>query len=209
MKCPKCDYISFDYNDTCPKCGNSLAAERTDMNLPDFKPAPPILLGALIKEGERQTLSDEPESLAPGMTPSTQKELMASLDPLTTGEKISQEPEAEALKFDIEPEFTDLEEIGLDKETVDTGSETLGYDMEPEEPGPVNFDVEPEAPTLDHSRFDLPPESTAIGMKEDEPQVKTGDKRSEEGDEGFLELEEIQPLEMEIESELPEDKNNP
>lgn len=209
MKCPKCDYISFDYNDTCPKCGNSLTAERTEMNLPDYKPAPPFLLGALIKEGERQTLSDEPESLAPGMTPSTQEELMASLDPLTTGEKISQEPEAEALKFDIEPEFTDLEEIGLDKETVDTGSETLGYDMEPEEPGPVNFDVEPEAPTLDHSRFDLPPESRAIGMKEDEPQVKTGDKRSEEGDEGFLELEEIQSLEMEIEPELPEDKNNP
>lgn len=181
MKCPKCDYISFDYNDACPKCGNSLAAERTEMNLPDFKPAPPFLLGALIKEGEQQTLSDEPESLAPGMTPPTQEELMASLDPLTTGEKISEEPEAAALKFDIEPEFPDLEEIG----------------------------VEPEAPTLDHSWFDLPPDSAAIGMKEDEPQVKTGDKRSKEGDEGFLELEEIEPLEMEIEPELPEDKNNP
>ena len=50
MKCPKCGYISFDYNDVCPKCKKSIAAERDQLNLPAFRAMPPSMLGGLIGE---------------------------------------------------------------------------------------------------------------------------------------------------------------
>lgn len=40
MKCPKCNYISFDYNQTCPKCKKDLAESRGRMNHPSFRPSP-------------------------------------------------------------------------------------------------------------------------------------------------------------------------
>lgn len=48
MKCPKCKFISFDYNDTCPKCERSIAGEREKMHHGDFKPDTPFLLGSLL-----------------------------------------------------------------------------------------------------------------------------------------------------------------
>ena len=53
MKCPKCGYISFDYNHTCPKCNKNISPEREKMNLPDYKPNPPFLLGTLL-DGTRK-----------------------------------------------------------------------------------------------------------------------------------------------------------
>ena len=50
MKCPKCDYISFDYNQLCPKCRKDVSGEAERLNLPAFKPNPPALLGALTGE---------------------------------------------------------------------------------------------------------------------------------------------------------------
>jgi hypothetical protein len=50
MKCPKCGYMSFDFNQICPKCSKDIGAERDKMSLPSFRPAPPSLLGALTGE---------------------------------------------------------------------------------------------------------------------------------------------------------------
>jgi hypothetical protein len=50
MKCPKCGYMSFDFNQICPKCNKDISAERDKMSLPSFRPAPPSLLGALTGE---------------------------------------------------------------------------------------------------------------------------------------------------------------
>jgi len=52
MKCPRCGYISFDHNEVCPKCKKNIAAERDKLNLPDYRPAPPPVLGALIGEAD-------------------------------------------------------------------------------------------------------------------------------------------------------------
>jgi hypothetical protein len=51
MKCPKCAYVSFDYNLSCPKCGKDISTEQGKLNLPAFRPDPPYLLGALTGEG--------------------------------------------------------------------------------------------------------------------------------------------------------------
>ncbi|MCJ7593470.1 MAG: hypothetical protein MUO52_01695, partial [Desulfobacterales bacterium] len=50
MKCPKCGYISFDYNQVCPKCNKDITAEQDKLHIPAFRPDPPALLGALVGE---------------------------------------------------------------------------------------------------------------------------------------------------------------
>jgi len=50
MRCPKCGYVSFDYNETCPKCNKDISLEMVKMGLTSFKPEPPSLLGALTGE---------------------------------------------------------------------------------------------------------------------------------------------------------------
>lgn len=52
MKCPKCGYISFDYNQVCPKCSKDITAEQARLNLPSFRPDTPHLLEMLIGEGD-------------------------------------------------------------------------------------------------------------------------------------------------------------
>jgi hypothetical protein len=48
MRCPKCGYISFDYNIICPKCNKDIASEQRMLNLPSYRPDPPRLLDVLI-----------------------------------------------------------------------------------------------------------------------------------------------------------------
>jgi len=52
MKCPKCGYISFDYNQVCPKCSKDITAEQARLNLPSFRPDTPQLLEMFIGEGD-------------------------------------------------------------------------------------------------------------------------------------------------------------
>ncbi|RJR20086.1 MAG: hypothetical protein C4582_09605 [Desulfobacteraceae bacterium] len=72
MKCHKCGYTSFDYNQRCPKCNKDLSQEREWINLTPFKPNPPSLLGnrsqdvrtsdldmALLKAKDAQVLERE------------------------------------------------------------------------------------------------------------------------------------------------------
>jgi len=47
MKCPKCSYATFDYLDTCPRCGKDMTAEKAKLNISSIKPKPPFLLGSL------------------------------------------------------------------------------------------------------------------------------------------------------------------
>lgn len=61
MKCPRCGYVSFDYNESCPKCDEDIRAERTKLNLSDYRSDPPFLLGALtgeVKESEPEISMD-------------------------------------------------------------------------------------------------------------------------------------------------------
>lgn len=61
MRCPKCGYVSFDHLNNCLKCSRDLSGCRTDLNLMDFRPEVPFLLGSLVGEmeggGAQQALS--------------------------------------------------------------------------------------------------------------------------------------------------------
>jgi hypothetical protein len=61
MKCPKCGNVSFDHLDNCIKCSRDLSPDRNELNLMDFRPEVPFLLGSLVGEmqggGVQQDLS--------------------------------------------------------------------------------------------------------------------------------------------------------
>ena len=66
MKCPKCGYVSFDHNQVCPKCKKDISTEQKKLNLPDYQPSPPSLLGAVTGETVIQTsavMFDEGQNL--------------------------------------------------------------------------------------------------------------------------------------------------
>ena len=52
MKCPRCDYTSFDYLESCRKCGSNLIVVREALRLPAIKPEVPFLLGSLLEDFE-------------------------------------------------------------------------------------------------------------------------------------------------------------
>jgi hypothetical protein len=57
MKCPKCGYISFDYNQVCPKCNRNISFEQEKINLPSFRPETPSLLGFLTGEANESNVN--------------------------------------------------------------------------------------------------------------------------------------------------------
>jgi hypothetical protein len=57
MKCPKCSYISFDFNQVCPKCNKDIAVEQAKLHIPSFRPEAPVLLGALIGDADDSSTS--------------------------------------------------------------------------------------------------------------------------------------------------------
>jgi hypothetical protein len=122
MRCPKCGYISFDYNQVCPKCNKNIADEQAKLNIPTFRPNPPSLLGILTGEGDESNIGLE-SNLSKSMADS--HEMDVGLDD-SVGIGTSE------IGLD---EGDDLDEIGLKQE--DSGDlelsgeeETLAVDSE-------------------------------------------------------------------------------
>jgi hypothetical protein len=76
MKCPKCGYISFDYNLSCPKCNKDISSEQEKLHIPAFRPDPPFLLGSLTGEANDAQIS----SVASGSQVTQEQETDISLD---------------------------------------------------------------------------------------------------------------------------------
>src|SRR4030042_632265 len=122
MRCPKCGYISFDYNQVCPKCNKNSADEQAKPNIPAFRPTPPSLLGVLTGEADESNIGLE-SNLSRSMSDSN--EMDVGLDE-SVGIGTSE------TELD---EGQDLDEIGLKQE--DSGDfelsgeeETLAVDSE-------------------------------------------------------------------------------
>ena len=157
MKCPKCNFISFDYNDACPKCGKDLTQERDLMGLPSSKPRPLSLLAPLNAYSEipgdttrnaqlplpKVTMDDVPE------------ELLISLDDLSDDEPVPIQIESDSTQAEPEQKIDD--EIILDlrppnsekaksKKDESLDSEALEERMAELEIEPLEFDLELEEP---------------------------------------------------------------
>jgi hypothetical protein len=159
MKCPKCNYVSFDYNQVCPKCNKDISAEQQRMNLPAYRPSPLSLLGALIGEprqsedsvfGEGQNLdmdfeisgngeAEKPEepSLSSDLLETNlldEEEEIEHLEPLydfeeEEGEKIS--PESVEISLEDSERTLSLSDTGEMEEVISLDSDELSL-TEPE-----------------------------------------------------------------------------
>ena len=174
MRCPKCGYVSFDHLNSCMKCSRDLADCRQDLNLLDFKPEVPFLLGSLVGEmegvGAQQALSltQETELELGGLGMS---DLSSSGGSIDMGEMES--PSAESGSDEVS-----LSEIALDDlETIeasslgDAGGEELQLDdlaelnseSTKEEEGFLGLEIEPDEESLGglEDEISLEPEAPA------------------------------------------------
>ena len=121
MKCPKCRYISFDYNEVCPKCNKDLASERKKMNLPGYKLNPPFFLGSLTGDLSDSRFGIEVGALT-GKEDIEMKDLEMHLDIETSQEETGKPQPGEVPKFDSREIVTDIDledPLGLQFEQED------------------------------------------------------------------------------------------
>jgi hypothetical protein len=124
MKCPKCKYTTFDYTDTCPRCGKDISGEKAKLNILAIKPNTPFLLGSLT--------GDLDDSSAAFVVPESVKDASESMS-IDTGEiyddgselniNIDEEP-----VVDSESEAADVGDLG----STDTDQE-LEIDLDSEQ----------------------------------------------------------------------------
>ena len=224
MKCPKCSFISFDYNDACPKCGKDLTHERDLMDLPSYKPRALSLLAPLNAYSEipGDTTRNGQLPLAKEAMDDVPEELLISLDDLSNDE---------ALPIQIESDPTQAEP------GQKTGELLISLDdLSDDEPVPIQIEsdptqAEPEQKVDDEIIFDMnltnseeaeskkddlwDPEALEERMadiKFDDASEKTPDLFAGEEalgeakeQEPIVELE-LEPLEFDLELEEPDKK---
>jgi hypothetical protein len=150
MKCPKCGYVSFDYNLSCPKCGKDISSEQERLNLPAFKPNPPSLLGALTGQATGSSAELSVTDSAPvGFT----REALQSFEDSTamdTG-KVSVESSEEldlSLEADDGKPTKDTGEFELD-----TGGKSFS-ELDLDESGSDELTLESDSLTLEQGTVD-------------------------------------------------------
>ena len=118
MKCPKCGYISFDYNQVCPKCNKDITGEQERLNIPAFKPEPPYLLAALIGDAN-ETQTDMQDSGAYDVDDGHEADLSFDDSGSFDSGEVSFDDSG---SFDSdEISFDDSQELELDFETQEAG----------------------------------------------------------------------------------------
>lgn len=110
MKCPKCGYISFDFNDTCPKCNRDLSEVKGRLHIPSFKP---VAINWL--EEISPTLEEKETLEKPITTPAEEKEeIELETISLESLEIESEKKEEEEKEIELEP--LDLESLEIELE---------------------------------------------------------------------------------------------
>lgn len=130
MKCPKCGFISFDFNQVCPKCNRDLAEAQRILNLPSFRPNPPEILGSLTGEAFDSDVGIQqiPHTISKGPEPVKNVGMEDSFrgladDKSAYGEDddldlLSLEPDDSEQSFSMSSEEPEDEELSLDLEDI-------------------------------------------------------------------------------------------
>jgi hypothetical protein len=119
MKCPKCKYTTFDYVDTCPRCGKDISGEKSKLHIMSLKPNTPFLLGSLTGD-----LNDSSASFA---VPKSVRESSESMS--FNSSEIYDDGSELNINVDEEPVAeSDGEEEGLD--TLTSGDYEMELDLD-------------------------------------------------------------------------------
>jgi len=166
MKCPKCGYVSFDYNLSCPKCNKDISSEQEKLHIPAFRPDPPFLLGGLTGEANESHVGPAP---AASQIP-FDKEADMSLD------EPSHEESGEVAIDDSSELNLDSGELSLDDTsslTLDTGevqAQVAKGLQKPktgkDKPGTGEFKLEPETDLADLDLGEEGEEELSLGSEE-------------------------------------------
>jgi len=135
MKCPKCNYTSFDYNQVCPKCGKDNTDEQTRLKLSPLKPNPPFFLASLVGMGDSENLEIPDHGAGMGTSEGAPggmdaQDLLIALDDLDSDDARpdSQEP-LDPSKDEIVFETDDPKHDSL--EPLDPAEDEILFDLEP------------------------------------------------------------------------------
>ena len=150
MKCPKCGYISFDYNQRCPKCSKDLVPEQKKRNLAAFKHNPPFLLATLTGDvndidsaleagiatdaasfGE-EDLEMHLDTEVPSTTEADVEDVSLDLGDLSLTENVPETPAASKGAAPDESEMV-TKEIGKKKPRVSEDSEDIDLELDLED----------------------------------------------------------------------------
>ena len=202
MKCPKCRYISFDYNEVCPKCNKGLTSERKKMNLPDYKPNPPFLLGTLTGD-----LSDSRFGIEVGAISGKEdveiKDLEMHLDIETSQESTEKPQPGEAPELNSQESVTDIDlegpaELQFEQEDKEI---LMKQEEEPDE-GDISLDLDD---------LSLDEETSLPEAAQDETPYSTSELVTSEIDKKKLDIskdKEDSEFELELDLEEFEDKSS-
>jgi hypothetical protein len=174
MKCPKCGYISFDYNQACPKCNKDLTAERERMNLPAYIPKPPSLLSSLTGEDEESTMDLKVESTG-GMEAVEEGGMLTPEDSQTIEAMEEAFKDSQELEIQIEPgpdeELEELQEPDIPSTLEPQAAEIEPQVDEPDVTPPLEDGAEEPAPDLQVELSDLTPQTAEAEPQVEEPDV--------------------------------------
>ena len=194
MKCPKCNFISFDYNDACPKCSKDLTHERDLMGLPSYKPKPLSLLAPLNAYNSEITgdmTRDTQPRLAKETMDNVPEELLISLDDLSDDEPVPIQMESDPTQAEPEQKIDDEIILDLGLPNFEEAKSQKDDSWDPEAVEEIMADIE----------FDDASEKT--------PDLFVGEETPGEtkGKESIFELE-LEPLEFDLDLEEPDEKTS-
>ena len=232
MKCPKCSTVSFDHLDNCMNCSRDLSADRNELNLLDFRPEVPFLLGSLVGEmqggGVQQDLSftqeteielgglDMGEPLAPeGSIDMPEAGGAASSDELSLSEIALDDLEtieASALGDAAveELQLDDLAELsGEDAGPAEEGDGFLGLEFEEDESAADDFADLEEVLTSEPASADQG-DALELDLNEDDLSALAKELEGQlDSEEGGKKKGAVDDLELDLEDDEPGFMNNP
>jgi hypothetical protein len=207
MKCPKCGYISFDYNETCPKCQKGIVYEREKMHHLPFKPEPPFLLANLLAPAEDSQVGLDFSDSA--LFTDTQETELPFEEPSAVDIAFEQAYDNDEEKPDEAPVEIDLQEMKLEEDDLETYPPATDSEALPIEDLEFEDESSPEETVIEVSadEYDTALDEEALSLElEDllEADKKTEAIEEKELDEDAMtiEMEAVEPSEIDSSPEM-------
>ena len=138
MKCPKCGYVSFEYLDTCRKCGRDLTQLKTDMGVTTFTPG--VINVLKYVEGMEEAVEEGEESAVATATAEETEEAGAAV----VVEAVAVTSEEQSAK--VETQEKGEIEISLPEDITEPKLDVAEVSPQPmaeEKKGEIEFSLEP------------------------------------------------------------------